>query len=282
MQLRRAAAVFARAPRDVACLQARLVIDNAGDGPMQALYALDYAALFAVFNRGLAFYGLPMFLGGSSNHFRRDLLVAAGAWDAWNVTEDADLGLRLARQGLRVSILDSQTGEEAPPTLPSFLRQRTRWKKGWMQTLAVHLRDPRRLWRDLGPLKTFSVLAMFAGGVLGPLLWPVFTGLVVWHAWAGDLLQPVGFVAVARSTLVCLLVLCGLVAMVGPLIAGAMRQGLTRTLVLLPLLPVWQVALCVCAWMALAELFADPYRWAKTDHGFAKRRGPIVPAAPLP
>ena len=145
----------------------------------------------------------------------------------------------------------------------------------------MHLRDPARLWRDLGPLKTASVLATFASGVLGPLLWPAFTGVVVWLAWSGTLLQPEGFVAIARSTLVCLLVLCGALAMIGPLVLGALRQDLRRYLVLLPLLPLWQIALCVASWTALVELFADPYRWAKTDHGLAKRRGPMASAAPL-
>lgn len=279
-QLRKAAAAFANAPDDVACLQARLAIDNGSDGPLQALYALDYAALFAVFNRGLAWCGMPMFLGGTSNHFRRDLLVAVGGWDAWNVTEDADLGLRLARSGLRVTVFDSWTDEEAPVTVRGLLRQRVRWKKGWMQTLIVHLRDPRRLWRDLGSLKTASVLATFASGVLGPLLWPLFTGIVVWLAWSGTLLQPEGFVGSARATLMCLLVLCGVLAMIAPLVLGAVRQGLVRYLVLLPLLPLWQIALCAAAWIALVELFANPYRWAKTDHGLAKRRGPIGSAPP--
>lgn len=281
MQLRQAAAAFAVAPHDVVCLQARLTIDNSSDGAMQALYALDYAALFAVYNRGLAYYDLPAFLGGTSNHFRRDHLVLAGGWDAWNVTEDADLGLRLARQGMRVSTFGSHTDEEAPMTLWGFLRQRTRWMKGWMQTLVVHVRDPKRLWRELGPLRTLSVLAMFAGGVLGPLLWPLFSAIVLWHAWSGTLLHPVGTLAIARSTLICLLVYCGLVALVVPLVAGAIRQKMKRYLFLLPLLPLWQIALCASAWMAFTELFADPYRWAKTEHGLAKRRGPVATAAPL-
>ena len=280
MQLRKAAAAFAQAPRDVACFQARLAIDNGGEGPLQALYALDYAALFGVSNRGLAYCNLPIFLGGTSNHFRRDCLVEVGAWDAWNVTEDADLGLRLARYGFRVAFLDSWTDEEAPTTFRSFFRQRTRWMKGWLQTLIVHLRDPRRLWRDLGAQNAMSVLAMFASGVIGPLVWPLFAVGVAWHAWFGVLLEPVGPVAVARSTLTCLLVACGLVAMIAPLVVGAIRQGLRRYLLLLPLLPVWYLALSVSAWMAFFELFSNPYRWAKTDHGFARRRMTVSPVAP--
>ena len=166
-QLRMAAAQFARAPADVACLQARLAIDNADDGWLQALYAIDYAALFGVFNPGLGRMGLPIFLGGSSNHLRTDLLKAAGGWDAWNVTEDADLGVRLARRGFAVATFDSDTGEEAPMTARALLSQRVRWKKGWMQTLIVHVRAPGALWRDLGPRRFVAVLALFAAGLLG-------------------------------------------------------------------------------------------------------------------
>ena len=163
-QLRRAAAAFVAAPNDVACLQARLAIDNEAKGWLQAIYALDYAALFNVLTPGLAFYELPVFLGGSSNHFHRERLNEVGGWDAWNVTEDADLGVRLARHGWRVATFASRTDEEAPVTLRSFFHQRVRWKKGWLQTCAVHLRNPKRLLRDLGPLRFASVLATFAAG----------------------------------------------------------------------------------------------------------------------
>jgi cellulose synthase/poly-beta-1,6-N-acetylglucosamine synthase-like glycosyltransferase len=102
-QLRRAAAIFAASPPSLACLQASLVIDNSAAGLLTALYAIEYAALFEVHNRGQCAMGLPLFLGGTSNHFRMDALREVGFWDAYNVTEDADLGLRPARGGYRAS-----------------------------------------------------------------------------------------------------------------------------------------------------------------------------------
>ena len=115
-QLRRAAAVFAGAPAILACLQASLVIDNARDGWLTATFAVEYAALFDVLNRGLDSLGWPILLGGTSNHFRTAVLREVGGWDPWNVTEDADLGLRLARLGYRVGTLASATDEASVPT----------------------------------------------------------------------------------------------------------------------------------------------------------------------
>jgi cellulose synthase/poly-beta-1,6-N-acetylglucosamine synthase-like glycosyltransferase len=136
-QLRRAASIFASASPEVACLQASLAIDNAGLNWMTGLFALDYAALFDVYNKGLAALGLPLFLGGTSNHFRIEALREVGFWDAYNVTEDADLGLRLARAGYVVRTFESHTFEEAPATFHALVKQRTRWLKGWMRPVSV-------------------------------------------------------------------------------------------------------------------------------------------------
>ena len=108
---------------------------------------------------------LPIFLGGTSNHFRIETLREVGLWDAYNVTEDADLGLRLARAGFLVKTFDPRTFEEAPHALRALLNQRSRWLKGWMQTAMVHCRDPRGLLRDLGPCRSLAVLAMFTSGL---------------------------------------------------------------------------------------------------------------------
>ena len=152
-QLRKAAALFARARRELACLQASLCIHNRRDNWMTALFAIDYALLFDVFDKGASAAGLPFFLGGTSNHFRVAGLRALGGWDAYNVTEDADLGLRLARCGYRVDTMASRTYEEAPVEFGKLVAQRSRWMKGWMQTALVHCRAPSRLFADLGALR---------------------------------------------------------------------------------------------------------------------------------
>ncbi len=133
-QLRRAAAAFAAGSANLACVQARLNIYNPGESALTRQFTLEYAALFDAMLPALDRLGLPLPLGGTSNHFRRDHLVAVGAWDPFNVTEDADLGFRLARLGQRVEMLNSTTWEEAPATCSAWLGQRTRWLKGWMKT----------------------------------------------------------------------------------------------------------------------------------------------------
>ena len=219
-QLKRAAALFARAPQQLACLQASLSIDNGAVNWLTAFFALDYAGLFEVLNKGFAMLELPIFLGGTSNHFRIEALRAVGFWDAYNVTEDADLGLRLARAGFSVKTFRSFTREEAPEDLGALFRQRTRWLKGWMQTALAHCRDPQKLFEDLGPRRALATLAMFASGFLAPLVGPPLTLVLVWRAVFGDLLQPADLFDHALATLWCSLALGGLVASLFPLLLG--------------------------------------------------------------
>jgi hypothetical protein len=132
-QLRKAAARFRAGSPKLAALQAQLRIENPTDSWLTRLFALDYAAQFDVLLPGMARLGAPLPLGGTSNHFSTRVLREVGGWDAWNVTEDADLGLRLARLGYRCETLRSITFEEAPPTLYDWFPQRRRWLKGWMR-----------------------------------------------------------------------------------------------------------------------------------------------------
>ncbi len=176
-QVRDAAERFARAPQRLACLQARLAIDNVDDGWLPQLFAIEYAALFDVINIGLSDLGLPFPLGGSSNHFRTAVLRKLGGWDAWNVTEDADIGFRLARFGYRAATFNSTTYEEAPMRVAAFVGQRRRWCKGWYQTLFTLCRNPRRLLREVGPLRGAVMVVILLSSVLAPLGGPL--GLIL-------------------------------------------------------------------------------------------------------
>jgi cellulose synthase/poly-beta-1,6-N-acetylglucosamine synthase-like glycosyltransferase len=151
-QLRQAAAAFAAGPSDLVCVQALLDIDHAGNSCswFARQFMLEYRVLFRAVLPFLAQQGLFLPLGGTSNHFKRDVLVASGAWDPFNVTEDADLAVRLQRDGGRIGVITSVTAEEAPLTWRPWHAQRTRWMKGWLQTWLVHMRRPRQLLRDLG------------------------------------------------------------------------------------------------------------------------------------
>lgn len=268
-QLRQAAARFLRLPPDVACLQAHLVIDNAGDGWLQKMFALEYAGLFDVVNPGLLRSGLPILLGGTSNHFRTSALRVVGGWDAWNVTEDADIGVRMVRAGYRMADLASGTLEEAPDTLSAWVKQRTRWFKGYVQTAVSHLRRPLALLGEAGWVATLSVLTLSLGTVVAALFYPLFPltllvtlilGLTVPETGAGNLL-----LVMALSV-----ALTGSVAIVAPPALGAIRRGAWELLLWLPLLPVYYLLVSVAAWLALLEYARAPFRWNKTMHGFAR------------
>jgi cellulose synthase/poly-beta-1,6-N-acetylglucosamine synthase-like glycosyltransferase len=132
-QLRRALDTFMTADGRLACVQASLTIDNATDSWLARMFTAGYAGQFDAFLPGLAALHLPLPLGGSSNHFRTAALRQVGGWDSYNVTEDADLGIRLCRFGYHSTAMSSATYEEAPAHFGPWLRQRTRWYKGWMR-----------------------------------------------------------------------------------------------------------------------------------------------------
>ncbi|MCC7346945.1 MAG: glycosyltransferase [Variibacter sp.] len=273
-QLRQALAAFFQGPETLACVQARLTIDNTDDGWLASLFTAEYAGLFDVLLPGLARRGLPIPLGGSSNHFRTACLREAGGWDPYNVTEDADLGTRLARLGFASGVIASTTYEEAPARLGPWLKQRTRWFKGWLQTWGVHMRHPFRLARDLGigGFTTFQFMLM--GTVFAALIQPVAVALLAlslvfdWSPlpacdWAAAELAWVHGGAMAAGYLMSM-VLAGL---------GLKRRGLL-TPARAACLPVWMVGhwvlLSVAAWRAAYQYVFDRYGWEKTEHGLAR------------
>ncbi len=150
-QLRKAAECFALSAPDVACLQAQLTFYNPDENWLTRQFTLEYASLFGILLPVLANHRLPLLLGGTSNHFRSAALQAAGGWDPYNVTEDADLGLRLARLGYDCATLDSFTHEEANTRLLNWMKQRARWLKGFLATWFVHMREPLAFLREVGP-----------------------------------------------------------------------------------------------------------------------------------
>jgi len=268
-QLREAAERFIAAPRELACLQARLAIDNIEDSWLTRLFAIEYAVLFDVLNPGVAELGLPLPLGGSSNHFRTAILREVCGWDAWNVTEDADLGLRLARLGFRVGILPSSTQEEAPARLDAWLTQRRRWSKGWMQTFITLTRDPRRLVSELGLSKSLALGLMMTGLVIAPPLWPLFAVLVVHNLQAG-LPSPTSVLAFIQTMLWMSAALFGSASILWLSLLGMKRRKLLGLWPFLPLLLPYYLFTSAAAWLALHDLILRPYHWHKTEHGLAK------------
>lgn len=264
-QLRRVAAGFATAPPDVVCLQGVLDFYNSDSHPMARLFTLEYAVWFRLMLRGFDRLRLVLPLGGTTLFFRRSALDVLGAWDAHNVTEDADLGLRLARRGWRTAMLPSVTLEEANCQPWSWVKQRSRWIKGYMMTWMVHSRTPVELWRDLGPRRFIAMQAHFAGslsqGLLAPLLWSMWVmPLGLWHPIQA-VLPPGGLVVVAGLLALSALLdlACG--------IAASRRLGGRVGAGWLVLQPFYAVLGTLAAYKALSELATRPFYWDKTTHG---------------
>ena len=173
-QLRKVVATFARSPANTACLQCRLNYYNASENWLTRMFTLDYSLWFDQVLPGLERLGIPIPLGGTSNHFKIDVLRELHAWDPFNVTEDADLGIRLTQKGYRVGVVDSTTFEEASREAGNWIRQRSRWIKGYMQTFLVHTRRPLHLIRTTGLLGFLGFVFFIGGTVLSGLLNPIF------------------------------------------------------------------------------------------------------------
>ncbi len=270
-QLRQALQAFHAGDDRLACVQAPLSIDNTADSWLARLFTAEYAGQFDIFLPGLAAWQLPLPLGGSSNHFRTDTLRQVGAWDPYNVTEDADLGMRLARFGYRAGTIGATTYEEAPARLGPWLRQRTRWFKGWTQTWLVHMRSPVRLWRELGSRGFLAFQLIVGGNVLAALVHPLFVaGLLVTAlrggpAWTSDSGAVTALVALYGATALAGYFVSGLIGYLG--LARRRLRGVAWVLLLMPLH--W-LLLSLAAWRALYQLAVAPYAWEKTEHGLAK------------
>ncbi len=278
-QLRIALAAFESGDRRLACVQARLTIDNTADSWLTRLFTAEYAGLFDVFLPGLAAFRMPLPLGGTSNHFRTETLRALGGWDPYNVTEDADIGIRLARHKLHTTIIPSSTYEEAPARTRAWIRQRTRWFKGYLQTWAVHMHNPLKLWRDLGT-GGFLVFQMVVGGaVLAALVHGIFAAVVTWQLASGLFWSTksgvfevlfVGLYVTSLTTGYALSALLGFI--------GLSRRRALGSAWYLILTPCYWLLLSVAAWRAVFQLIRSPSRWEKTQHGLARhsRRGRVT------
>ncbi len=282
-QLAKVTARFAERAPEVACLQGRLDYYNARHNLLSRLFAIEYANWFRVLLPGVQRMGLVVPLGGTTLFLRRAALVGIGGWDAHNVTEDAELGLRLARRGYRTEIIDTTTFEEANAAVLPWIRQRSRWQKGYLLTWAMAMRAPRSLWRDLGTLRFIAlqvqILFAVAGFLVSPLLWSLLIKSFGYAHPLDTLVGPTGYRAMVA-------------AFVGSMILSAtVSLHATRAPHLRHLRPsillsdLYFLLGTISAWRALAEMLSRPFWWAKTAHGgFGGVPGGVTPrpSAPLP
>lgn len=264
-QLRKVVAHFARRGPNVACLQGALDYYNSDSNWLSRCFTIEYATWFRIVLPGLLRMGLVIPLGGTTLFLRRSAIEALGGWDAHNVTEDADLGIRLVRHGYRTELIETVTAEEANSRLWPWIKQRSRWLKGYALTWAVHMRSPRKLWRDLGPWRFFGVQLLFFGTLsqfaLAPLMWsfwPMAFGMP--HPVAG---------AIPRNAFLgmALVLLASEVVNVAIHVVAARRAGKPWLGKWALTLPLYFPLATFAAYKGFAEIILCPYYWDKTAHG---------------
>lgn len=273
-QLRRAAAAFACGPADLAVVQAALEIDHAADARpwLVRQFEIEYAMLFHGLLPWLAERRLFLPLGGTSNHFRRDALLSVGGWDPHNVTEDADVGVRLVRAGWHAGVVASVTREEAPTGLGAWFAQRTRWMKGWMQTWFTHMGRPRRFHGDLAPRDAVAVHIVLAGQVLSAATFlPSLILMALQLAGVLPLFNDSGIEADVLSLAALAAFATGLVGALILALTVAPRVGRRFRLGDLATMPLYWCAISLATYAAIVELLRAPAHWNKTPHGLAAR-----------
>ena len=267
-QLLKAVAAFRLGDPKLACVQAQLNFYNWKENWLTRQFAIEYASFFDLMLPTLTRLGMPIPLGGTSTHFRTDILREVAGWDPHNVTEDADLGIRLAVRGYRSGIIRSTTEEEANCRLHNWIRQRSRWIKGWLQTWLVRMRYPVSLFRSLGPTGFLGFQLVIGGFTLATFAHPFFylvmagaiitngvSGLTEWH-WLS------GFNLAVLLTGYWLSIFCGMIA-IG-------RRGLASLTADTLMMPAYWLLISVAAVKALFQFLRRPFYWEKTTHGLSR------------
>ncbi|MDI9915069.1 glycosyltransferase [Rhodococcus sp. IEGM 1379] len=268
LQLRRVVATFADLPPNTACVQAKLAFHNGNQNLLTAWFTADYALWFNFILPGLMRSNSPIPLGGTSNHLRREVLDEIGAWDPFNVTEDADLGVRIAESGYRTAVLNSTTLEEANSDTINWIRQRSRWYKGYLQTWLVHMRRPVELWRGLGPVGFLRFTLLMAGTPVVATL-----NMVFWLVSLGWILGQPGVIQEVFPAYVYFPALASLVfgnAAVLYMNLVACRETRNANLLIACLTaPLYWVLMSIAAIKGTYQLIRNPSYWEKTFHGLS-------------
>jgi cellulose synthase/poly-beta-1,6-N-acetylglucosamine synthase-like glycosyltransferase len=251
LQLRRVVGAFSQLPGNVACVQAKLEYHNGHQNMLTAWFTAEYRLWFGYLLPGMMRSTSPIPLGGTSNHLRRDVLDEIGAWDPFNVTEDADLGLRIAASGYHTAVIDSSTLEEANSDAINWIRQRSRWYKGYLQTWLVQIRRPVRLLRTIG-FRSFIRFNLVLGGT--PII--AVLNLVFW------LITVLALVFGNAATMYMNLI--------------TLREDDCADLLMAALtVPVFWLMMSVAAAKGCYQLIRNPSYWEKTVHGLAARPGDV-------
>lgn len=269
-QIINAVVAFSNLPQNIACLQARINFWNKDTNILTKFFSAEYANHYGIFLPALCKLDLLVPLGGTSNFFRIKILKQLSGWDSYNVTEDADLAVRIAKRGYKIKMLKSTTWEEANSHLVNWVRQRSRWIKGYLQTYLVHMRHPLKLARDLGFLGFVTFQLIFGAGPIAVLISPFFWIMTVVYL-------------VTRSSFIEMLFppplfYLGLICTLGNLffifltMTACMKNRLYSKIPLMIFLPFYWVLLSIGAVYGLVQLIFQPHYWEKTQHGLIVER----------
>lgn len=264
-QLLKVADIFRRSGPEIACVQGVLDFYNARQTWLTRCFSIDYAIWFRLVLPGLVRMGFVIPLGGTTLFFRRDALEGLGRWDAHNVTEDADLGVRLARRGYGVAFAPTVTEEEATASVTAWVRQRSRWIKGYAITWAVHMRDPLRLWGELGTKRFLGVQILFFGTLSQFLLAPL-----LWSFWLILFGLPHPLTAFAPPGLIITLGALFLLSEIATVATAAFSVASPRHRWLIkwvPMMHLYFPLAAIASWKGYVELVLNPFYWDKTAHG---------------
>lgn len=265
-QLKKALAAFINNGPDYSCFQAYLNYYNKYENFLTRMFTLEYTYWFDYMLNGLHTLRLPIPLGGTSNHFRTEDLKKISGWDPFNVTEDADLGIRFSAEGKKVGIIKSTTYEEAPCNTGNWIRQRSRWVKGYMQTSIVYNRHPIKMIKKIGFINWLSFQLLVTGTpltfLINPIMWAVFligiiTGTHFLNGLLPDFVEILGTISFVAGNLILILIN----------FAAAFSRKYYRLIPFAFLNPLYWVLHSIAAYKALWQLMFKPFYWEKTTHG---------------
>lgn len=269
LQLKKAVLAFEKSGSETVCVQAKLNFYNPEQNLLTRIFTAEYSLWFDLVLTGLQSINAPIPLGGTSNHFRgRDIKQLSG-WDAFNVTEDCDLGMRLSKRGMRTAIIDSTTLEEANSDFKNWYRQRSRWIKGYIQTYMVHMRRPEEF-IESGRLRDLVIFQMLVGGkilsmFINPFLWVITACYFLFRAHIGLFIEsffpdPILYIGVFSFVFGNFLYLYYYMV-------GCAKRGQYGIIKYAFLVPFYWLYMSAAAWQALYEVIVKPHYWAKTLHG---------------
>jgi cellulose synthase/poly-beta-1,6-N-acetylglucosamine synthase-like glycosyltransferase len=268
-QLKKAVLAFEASPKNVACVQSRLNYYNPRQNVLTRWFTAEYSAWFDLQLPGLSAMGAVIPLGGTSNHFKIDILRDLMGWDAYNVTEDCDLGVRLARAGFATRMLETTTWEEACSVLPFWIKQRTRWQKGYIQTWFVHMRQPWKLARELGFVNFLHYQLLIGGGPFSVLINPIFWAMaLVWFVFRPEGVSHLFPGPIFAAGAGCLFL--GNFVFIYINLLGCCKRKNDDLMWWALLTPIYWLMMSYSGWRALFQFFHDPFVWEKTQHGLNK------------